>query len=102
MSYTAKDFCKGTRWRVIRSGARLWGWTSIPGGQQGWGLDLPLGMILTCEGSSMTSGDGVPAIKWTDENGKFLVSDCTFRPVKGGMWGGQVPADGYLEPVEGE
>ena len=57
------------------------------------------GDILTCAGSSMTFGDGVPALKWTDENGDWIANDCTFTPVQGGMWSGQIPEDGYLEEV---
>ncbi len=97
---SAVKFEKGKRYRVIRAGAHLTGMQ--PAGrnaQQGWRQDLNVGDILTCSGSSMTFGDGVPALKWTDENGDWLANDCTFTPVQGGMWGGQVPEDGYLEEV---
>lgn len=100
MTYERNDYTKGSRWRVVRAGAQLWGWEPIAGGFQGWGRDLVVGRILTCAGSSMTSGDGVPAIKWLDEKGAMLAVDCCFKPVKGGMWGGQVPEDGFLERIE--
>jgi hypothetical protein len=48
----------------------------------------------------MTMGDGVPALKWGDAEGKWLANDCLFMPIQGGMWGGQIPADGYLEVVD--
>lgn len=46
----------------------------------------------------MSGGDGVPIIKWSDENGKPLAGDCEFHPQTGGMWA-SAPADGYLELV---
>jgi|JI10StandDraft_1071094.scaffolds.fasta_scaffold790149_3 hypothetical protein len=102
MACKHSDFVDGSRWKVTQAGARLFGWKPIPGGHEGWVLTLEPGMILTCAGSSMTMGDGVPAIKWRGENGEFLASDCTFSPVKGGMWGGQIPEDGFLERLEGD
>lgn len=91
-------FEKGKRYRVIRPGARLSGMQPArPGTLQGWKRDLAVGDILTCLGTSMTRGDGVPAVKWADENGEQLAVDCTFDPVSGGLWSGQVPVDGYLE-----
>lgn len=96
------DFKQGTRWRVVREGARLWGMVPIaPYAQQGWQRQLRVGDVLTCGGMGMTFGDGVNAIKWLGENGEWLANDCLFEPVKGGMWGGQVPGDGYLERLEG-
>lgn len=95
-----RDYKKGRRYRVVRAGARLRGMQPISScAQQGWRKDLEVGEILTCLGESMTFGDGVPAIKWGDETGEWLANDCIFSPVTGGLWGGQVPADGYLEEM---
>ena len=94
-------YAKGKKYRVIKDGCRLTGMKPIaPYTQQGWAKRLAVGDVITCGGSSMTCGDGVPAMKWLDENGKWLASDCLFEPVDGGMWGGQVPKDGYLEEVK--
>jgi hypothetical protein len=92
---------QGKKYRVIKEGARLSGMRPVaPYVQQGWGLTLPVGMVITCEGMSMTRGDGVLALKWSDAQGQYLASDCLFSPVKGDIiWGGQLPADGFLEEV---
>ena len=92
---------KGKRYRVVKAGAQLRGMQPTgPNVQRGWGKDLEVGDVLTCLGTSMTFGDGVPALKWADENGEWLANDCRFSPVQGGMWSGQIPVDGYLELVE--
>lgn len=94
-----QDFRDGQRWKVIKEGARLSGWRPCgPGAQEGWGLDLPIGAIISCKGRSMSGGDGVPLIKWADENGKHLAGDCEFHPHAGGMWA-SAPTDGYLELI---
>lgn len=91
---------KGKKYRVVKAGGKLWGMKpTAPYVQQGWGMNLSVGDIITCGGTSMTFGDGVPAMKWLDADGKWLANDCTFSPVKGGMWGGQLPEDGFLEEV---
>lgn len=91
---------RGQRYRVVKAGASLSGMKPIaPNCQQGWSMPLNVGDVITCTGKGMTFGDGVPALKWADENGQRLANDCLFRPAQGGMWGGQVPAEGYLEPV---
>jgi hypothetical protein len=91
---------KGKKYRVVKEGGRLWGMKSTaPYCQTGWGKNLSVGEIITCAGSSMTMGDGVPAMKWLDENGEYLANDCLFSPVQGGMWGGQLPEDGFLEEI---
>lgn len=88
----------GKKYRVIKEGARLSGMKpTAPYCQTGWRQDLHVGDVLTCAGRSMTSGDGVPALKWKDADGEWLANDCLFHPVQGGMWSGQVPVDGYLE-----
>lgn len=95
------NYEKGRRYRVVRAGARLRGMQPAGRGcQRGWRKDLAVGEILTCSGTSMTFGDGVPALKWADEDGKWLANDCIFDPVAGGMWSGQKPVEGYLELVE--
>ena len=96
------QFQQGRRFRVAMPGCRLWGMQpSGPYCQQGWAKNLAVGEILTCLGESMTSGDGVPAIKWGGPDGEWLANDCTFdhRQVIGGMWGGQIPAPGILESL---
>jgi hypothetical protein len=90
----------GQKYRVIREGARLTGMVPVaPYCQQGWSKQLHVGDVITCAGSGMTFGDGVPALKWKDEDGEWLANDCTFQPVQGGMWSGQIPEDGYLQQV---
>jgi hypothetical protein len=97
---TRDDYTKGSQWRVVQPGAHLWGMVAAGRGCYDlWRQELQVGDIIICDGISMTSGDGVPAVKWLDQNGKMLAVDCCFMPVKGGMWGGQVPQDGFLEPV---
>ena len=69
--------------------------------EEGWSKRLEPGEILTCRGESMTSGDGVPAIKWQDGNGKEMASDCCFREVHGHpLWGGQAPRRGLVVPLD--
>lgn len=92
------DFKAGQKWRVIRSGAKLFGMKPAgPYAQQGWSMDLDVGTVLTCDGEKWTFGDGVPVIKWLDAEGNWLASDCEFRPAVGGVWS-TAPADGYLMP----
>lgn len=91
---------KGKKYRVVKEGAKLWGMKPVaPYCETSWGKDLEVGEVLTCAGTSMTFGDGVPALKWKDENGNHLANDCCFKPAKGGMWGGEIPEDGFLEEV---
>ena len=100
---TRQQCVSGKKFRVVREGARLCGFKPAgPHCQQGWRRDLQVGEVITCGGESMTFGDGVPAIKWLDADGKWIANDCLFHPVKGGMWGGQIPEDGYLEEVSDE
>lgn len=95
-------FTVNRRFRIIKSGGSLYGMRAIRGGQQGWRKMLDVDEVITCKDSSMTFGDGVPAVKWADANGIRLAHDCLFWPVIGGMWGGQIPMPGYLEPVARE
>jgi hypothetical protein len=98
---THQDFRAGRKFRVIKAGASIDGMVPIaPYCQQGFRKPLPVGTILTCRGSGMTFGDGVPAVKWADEHDQWICNDAVFEPTKGGMWGGQLPADGYVEPVD--
>lgn len=97
----ARDYLAGRKYRVIKEGAQLTGMQPAgPNCQQGWSQKLQVGDVLTYAGQSMTFGDGVPAMKWKDAAGQWIANDCLFRPAQGGMWGGQVPEDGYLEPVD--
>lgn len=103
MKTARSKYEKGKKFRVIKAGARLSGYKpTAPYCQTGWGRPLEVGEVITCAGESMTFGDGVPAIKWLDADGKWIANDCIFSPVQGGMWGGQAPEDGYLEPVDGQ
>jgi len=98
------QFKAGRKFRVVKAGCRLTGMQAARGGgQQGWARDLAVGEVLTCLGESMTFGDGVPAVKWADADGRHMAADCTFdlEQVVGGMWGGQLPAPGLVEPLEG-
>lgn len=98
-----RDYIKGEKYRVVRAGAYLRGMTTVGRGVfNGWRRDLQVGDVITCLGESWTMGDGVPAIKWGDETGEWLANDCTFQPCGGGLWGGQVPLPGYLEPADDE
>jgi len=92
------EYVKGMKYRVVKSGARLSGMKPIRGGERGWATTLSPGTVLTCDGTSMTFGDGVPVVKWLDADGRWIANDCEFQPTQGGMWNSR-PADGYLEPV---
>lgn len=93
------DFKAGQKWRVVKDGAGLRGMQPCgPGAQQGWSRSLEIGTILTCAGSKWTFGDGVPIIKWLDENGQHLANDCEFAPSRGGIWA-STPCAEYLFPV---
>jgi len=46
----------------------------------------------------MTAGDGVPIVKWLDEDGTVLANDCEFQPDDGRAWG-SMPTAGYLVKV---
>ncbi len=95
-----KDFRAGQKWLVVREGASLEGMVPIePYAYGGWACSLHVGDVITCRGESWTFGDGVLAIKWIPPDGDQTIADCIFRPCTGGMWGGMVPADGYLEPI---
>jgi hypothetical protein len=96
---TYPDFEHGRKFRVIKEGAGLTGMKPITGGYQGWGMKIAVGTVLTCAGRAWTFGDGVPVIKWLDENGKFIAADCEFVPSTGGMWS-RCPDVAYLEAVE--
>lgn len=90
-------FTKGKRYRVIKNGARITGMVSLGyGAFTGFSCKLPIGTIITCSGSSMSFGDGVPLVKWTDEKGNFICNDAEFSPSVGGMWNRQ-PDSSYLE-----
>lgn len=100
---------RGKKYRVVKEGGRLWGMKpTAPYCQTSWSKNLEVGEVLTCAGTSMTTRpffaaacrSGVPAMKWLDENGNHLANDCLFMPVKGGMWGGQLPEDGFLEEIQ--
>lgn len=95
-------FKKGQKFRVIKAGAKISGMVPIaPWTQQGFRRELEVGDVLTCRGSSMTAGDGVPAIKWADEKDDWICNDPLFYPqLDNGMWTGQYPARGYLEPID--
>lgn len=94
------DYRKGRKFRVIKNGARLTGLKpSGPWAQIGWGRILREGDVLTCAGESMTFGDGVPVIKWLDENGQWMANDCEFSPSIGSLWFSR-PDPSYLEPID--
>lgn len=94
------QFTRGRRFRA-RQPFTLWGMQpSGPWSQTSWRLAIPPGTILTCAGESMTFGDGVPAIKWTDADGNYLAIDCCVDDIVGGMWGGQIPRPGLLKPLD--
>lgn len=95
-----RDFQKGERWEVIAEGARLTGWRPVaPWTLEGLSIPLKVGDVLTCDGVSMTRGDGVPIVKWRDENGEHLAQDCEFSPSVGNMWV-TAPADGFLRLLD--
>jgi hypothetical protein len=97
------QFVRGAKFRIVKAGANISGMVPIaPYTQQGFREGLAVGTVLQCAGSSMTSGDGIPAIKWLREDGKSICNDAVFSHVQGGMWSGQYPAPGWMEliPVE--
>ena len=92
------QFVRGAQFKVIKPGAWISGTRPIaPYTRQGHREILDVGRVLTCAGSSMTAGDGVPAVKWLDEKGRYICDDAIFSHVIGGMWGGQLPEPGWLE-----
>lgn len=94
------QFVRGAKFRIVKAGANISGMVPIaPYTQQGFREELAVGTILQCAGSSMTFGDGVPAIKWLREDGKYICNDAVFSHVQGGMWSGQYPAPGWMELV---
>lgn len=100
MSYCQRDFKEGQKWQITRP-SKLSGMQAIPGGQQGWGRDVPAGTILTCSGVRWTFGDGVPVVKWLDADGNHIASDCTLLPAEGGMWS-SVPRADHILPTSPE
>lgn len=100
----ARDYKAGMRFRVIKAGGRLQGlvpWEGQSNAWGGWTRVLHVGDVITCTGSRMGWGsDSVYSVQWEDPEGKACYVD--FHPMKGGMWGGLPPADGYLERVEEE
>ena len=100
------EYRPGMKFRVVKEGARLRGMELVPDvhytAYQGFRYDLRVGDVITCVGSSMTMGDGVPAVKWQDPREGGRGFDVLFDPHAGGMWGGLPPEDGYLEPVGGD
>lgn len=96
------QFVPGRKFCVIKAGASVGGMKPIgPGCHQGWHQKLEIGDVLICDGQSMTFGDGVPAVKWRmNSDDGHRIRDCIFSPVSGGMWGGQFPVPGYLEPAD--
>lgn len=92
-----KDFLKGRKYQVIKPGI-LSGWSPVQGGMKGFSQPMDVGAVLTCDGVSMSSGDGVPVVKWLDENGGHIAIDCEFRPSVGSMWS-SFPHPGHLELV---
>lgn len=96
---TPHPFKKGEQYRVTKPGASLSGWKPVaPYCQDGWGRPLEVGEILTCAGTSMSQGDGVPLVKWLDKDGEWVANDCEFHPSVGGMWALR-PDSSYLELV---
>lgn len=103
MTTKQSDWKAGASYRVIREGARLRGMlpARAPNGclyHIGWGRSLAVGEVIVCDGTTMTMGDGVPAVKWRDQNVTTGIRDCIFSPQVGNMFS-MVPADGYLEPI---
>lgn len=97
-----EPFPRGSRWRVVRPGAAIAGMVpSGPGCQTFFRRPLAVGDVLTSLGTSMTMGDGVPALKWGDEAGENICNDAVFEPHVGTMWQGLRPDPSYLEPADG-
>ena len=94
-------FKAGRKFEVVEPGCHIWGMTpTAPYTQTGFRLDLQPGDVITCRGSSMTSGDGVPAIKWADKDCQWICNDPTFSPaLDNSMWSGVYPMRGYLTPL---
>lgn len=89
----------GDKYQVVREGCYLRGMRPIgPGVETLWRRDLHLGDVITCAGVAMTAGDGVPIVKWLDEDGTVLANDCEFQPDDGRAWG-SMPTAGYLVKV---
>lgn len=94
-------FENGRKFRVVVAGLKVSGMKPVaPYTQQGWSEQLPIGTVLTCDGTSMTFGDGVPALKWRDAHGSFICNDALIEPHMPGMWSGMYPIPGTMEPIE--
>ncbi len=96
-----QQFVRGAKFRVIKAGANISGMKPHgPNCQVGYREILEVGRIIVCSGDSMTYGDGVPAIKWENENRQAICNDAIFSHCLGGMWSGHYPEPGWLESVE--
>lgn len=93
----------GTKWRVVKEGGRLSGLTPAgPSAWRGWGQQLQVGDIITCDGIKNGFGsDPVPEAHFHNDASVEAHSGSTvFRP-QVGMWQAW-PVDGYLELITEE
>jgi len=95
-----REYLLGRRFRVIRSGAYVWGLRSVaPWTRECVRIDLQMGTIITCLGRANTRGDGVPAVMWGDEAGVAYCEDPVFSPsITGSIWD-ERPDPSYIEPL---
>lgn len=96
-------YAPGARFRVIKAGARLHGWTPVRGGANGWSQELAVGDVITCTGFGPGMGsDPGHGVEFTSDavtaDGAFHVD---FFPQVGGIWAYR-PAPGYLEAIPAE
>ena len=103
-TYDGVTYAPGARFMVVAEGARLSGWTAVPGGSRGWGQDLRPGDVLTCQGDGPGIGsDGGSGVEWTSgETVEARAFHCDLFPAAGSPWTYR-PRPGILTPVlEGE
>ena len=94
--YGGVVWAPGKKFRVIKEGGRLSGWTPKPGYQQGWTRELHVGDVIVCEGTRWGWGsDPGYGVGFIEEG----VNCPEFWPSEGGAFGYH-PAPGYLEEVQ--
>ena len=94
MSNIAAQFAAGKKFRVIREGARLHGWTHHPGYHTGTAIDLKVGDVI----ESLGYGPGIGSDPGYGIHWKGDAAYLQFSPSTGGAWAYH-PAEGWVEEV---
>jgi len=99
MSNLSAKYPPGKKFRVVREGAYLSGWTagSSPGSFHGWRKDLHAGEVVETLGYGRDMGSDPGYGIHFKADAAFV----EFKPSQGSAFDFE-PADGYLEPIEEE